>query len=230
MSDVSWDSVSGHVQDWYNGLIDAASAFIVPNVSSEMASEAEQMAQEVLGLSSTHAAYGFPYIVPRRVEEHPIIGLGEYSESACRSLEDAYERLWRFMHLYEDAHWELADSGEGDALGYSDYEEAIHPINEQLRSLKAFNGRAVVSRAQSWRVELAETVPASYLDDSGFNRTEDRGYSATRLAIGLYRERIPADWLGAFMMWERGASFRLKERIITAYREGIPAEYMTGLL
>lgn len=229
MNDVSWDSVSGYVQDWYNGLIDAASAFAVLNVDIEMAVKARQMAQEVLGLSSTHSEYGFPYIVPRRVEERSIVGLGEYSDSVCRSLEDVYEKLWAFMYRYEDAHWELANSGEGDALGYSNYEEAFHPINEQLRNLKAFNGRAVVPRAQSWRTELTETVPSSYLDDSGFNRANSRGYSAARLAIGLYREGIPADWLGAFMAWD-GPSFGLKERVIAAYREGVPAEYMVNLL
>lgn len=230
MAEMTWASVAGHIQNWYEGLLRTTEVYSRPGIPGELAHDTRLAATGVVASARKYSALGFPVIETRDEETLPSQGLGEAADAAYRLIDKTQETLLRFSYEYEDAYW---TDDSRDTWGFSDpqaFESAICDINSRLTDLKRYNSEALQLRTQAWRVEMRETVPAQYIDECGFAAVRVQGYAATKAVLGLYRAGVPAEWLGAFMPWDRASSWNVVDRVVQAYNDGIPAEYMAGLL
>lgn len=230
MTEMTWASMADHIQNWYEGLLTTSEVYSRSAASGVLARDARLAAIGVVQSAQEYAHLGFPIIQTRQHQTLPMCGLGEKADEVYRLLDKTQEELNRFSFEYEDTFWY---SDEREPLGFSDtatFESTIYDINSRLSDLKRLNGEALQLRTQVWRAEMRETVPSWYIEESGFAAVRVQGYAVTKTLLAIYRAGVPSQWLGAFMPWERASSRNIVERVTQAHAEGIPAEYMEGLL
>ncbi len=230
-STMSWSQVSEHVQNWYEGLLATAGIYSREQLGlNSYAADAEKAAHSVAQLALLYPAYGFTAIELRTPAPVPTVGLGRYADETHRLLEKTHEELRQFCWDYEDAYF--AEFPDATNEQYEEFDSFRSEVADQLMGLENLNKVAFQVRTHAWRVEMRATIPAEYIETSGYSRAKTQGYSATRALLSLHEAGIAAEYIGALGIWERvsGHGQAMSQRVIEAYQAGISPEFFRELM